>query len=158
MERARITYRKEIPLPSGLRCLGHLGSVWCGDLVLYHYHKWDFCHGLGGNGSRLPSSQMFLCREVRSKAVLTFCKNNYFGDGVWIHMCPTYRCFWNKSLIKCFCWESCFINPVVLYDATSPMCLLSIYIVSSVYCLLLKLIKQTVFKSCYEKNEHQHVE
>lgn len=46
----------------------------------------------------------------------------------------------------------------MLYDATGPMCLLSIYIVSSVYCFLLKFIKQVVFKSCYEKDEHQHVE
>lgn len=62
------------------------------------------------------------------------------------------------KLIKCFD-EICFINPVVSYDTiTDPMCLLSIYTVGAVYCILLNSITRVVFKSCCEKDELQHME
>lgn len=66
--------------------------------------------------------------------------------------------FWGQKSDRVFCTESHFINLIMLYGATGPLYLLSIYIVSSVYCLSLKFIMMIVFKSCYEKDEHQHVE
>lgn len=51
-------------------------------------------------------------------------------------MCPRYRCLGDK--------KNCLTHPAMLYDATNPTCLLSIYIVSSIYRLLLKLIRLNV--------------